>query len=132
MKFSTRLTYGLRAMTILARLPNGQSMSLTLIAETENISRGYLEKIFSFLKNAKLVKAEKGMAGGYKLAKPVKKINVFEIMEALEGRRELFHCFVGKGKVYCGAKCNCGVSAPLIKIQNTINDSFKKIKLSDL
>ena len=132
MKFSTRSTYGLRSMTILARQKKRENIPLSQIAKSEKISQGYLEKIFSFLKKAELVKAKKGISGGYKLARPAGSISIFEIIEALEGEKAPFHCFIGKGKVYCGAKCNCGVSAPLIKIQNTINDSFKKIKLSDL
>lgn len=132
MKFSTRSTYGLRAMTILARQKNGQSISLSRIAKSEKISQGYLEKIFSFLKKAKLVRAEKGTSGGYKLAKPAGAISVFEIVEALEGEKTLFHCFIEKDKVHCGAKCNCGVSSLLVKMKKAIESAFKDIKLSEL
>ena len=54
MKLSTRSTYGLRALSCLARqFPEG--LSLGEIAETEKISLKYLEAIFAILKKEGLV-----------------------------------------------------------------------------
>jgi Rrf2 family protein len=80
MKFSTKTTYGLRALIALANNWPNKSLSLNQIAKNENISLKYLEKIFATLKQAKLIKAEKGVAGGYKLAKAPSAISTYEII----------------------------------------------------
>ena len=97
MKFSTRTTYGLRAMIRLAAYCGKKPLSLPNIAKAENISLGYLEGMFSDLKKANLVKADKGVKGGYSLVKPASQIKVFEIVKTLEGKMSLFHCLDEKG-----------------------------------
>ncbi|MBI4779229.1 Rrf2 family transcriptional regulator, partial [Candidatus Falkowbacteria bacterium] len=132
MIFSTRSTYGLRAMINLAKHKKFGSVSLAIIAEQENISLKYLERLFAALKKASLVKAEIGAGGGYKLAKSPKQINVYDIIIALEGKLKAFHCTGEEEKVYCNNKCRCGVTGVLVKVEQAINSTLKDIKLSQL
>ncbi len=132
MKFSTRATYGLRAMINLAQNQDKEILSLAVIAHKENISLGYLEKIFSLLKKAGIIKAERGVAGGYKLAKSPENINVLKIITALEGKEPPFYCLENKGKVYCGIGCGCNVNMVFSKVEEAVRETLKNIKLSDL
>ncbi len=132
MKFSTRATYGLRAIINLAKNQNKESLSLAVIAKKENISLGYLEKIFATLKKAKIIKAERGVAGGYKLIKKPEEIDILEIINALEGKEPPFYCVENKGKVYCGSGCGCNVKMVFNKVEEAVKKTLKNIKLSDL
>jgi len=132
MKFSTRSTYGLRAMIALARNWQKGSVSLASIARDENISLGYLERIFSVLKKEKLVKSKKGASGGYVLDRGPENIDVYDIISALEGKVSSFHCVENGGKVYCGKKCECSVEPALLKVAQAISAALKNIKLKDL
>lgn len=132
MKFSTRSTYGLRAMINLAKNKGRQSVSLAQIAKMENISLGYLERIFSSLKKEGIVESEKGVSGGYRLAKKPSETTIFDIISAVEKEMNIFHCLDKQGKVYCNKKCDCGVTSVLAKVQSSVNSTLKNIKLSDL
>ena len=155
MKFSTRSTYGLRAMIVLAKHWQKGSISLANIAQKEKISPKYLERLFSRLKKAGLVKAEKGSGGGYKLTSHPSRVNVFDIINALEGKIYPFHCLTdstsspqagsagsprgGKERVVCHAGCDlprrqagCNVNFVLEKIKQVTQLTLKNIKLSDL
>lgn len=132
MKFSTRTTYGLRAMVYLAQNQGKENLSLASIARAENISPKYLERIFARLKKAGLVSAEKGVSGGYQLAREPQKITLYDIVKTLEGNMSLFYCLDDKGKVYCGNQCNCAVTEVLAKVQNAIAKTLAGIKLKDL
>ena len=132
MNFSTRTTYGLRAMIRLAGHKGPESLSLPNIAKAENISLGYLERLFADLKKNGLVKAGKGAKGGYKLSKPANKMAVYEIVKSLEGKMSPFHCLDESGKIYCKASCRCGATKVLIKVQEAVIKTLKGIKLSDL
>jgi len=132
MKFSTRTTYGLRAMIKLAQSWRKDSLSLPTIAKEEGISLAYLERLFAKLKNDNLVVAEKGSAGGYKLLCSPNKITVFNIIKTLEGEITAFHCLREDGKVYCDIKCNCRALIVLNKVQKAIDKTLKSIKLGDL
>ena len=132
MKFSTRATYGLRAIINLAENQGKASLPLSVIAEKENISLGYLEKIFSKLKKAKIIKAERGAAGGYKLVRKPEDIDILEVITALEGKEPPFYCLENNGKVYCGAGCGCNVEMVFNKVEEAVKKTLQGIKLSDL
>lgn len=132
MKFSTRTTYGLRAMINLAKQKDQENLSVARIAKNEGISRGYLERLFARLKKAGLVKAEKGASGGYRLAKSPEQISAHRIINALEGGTSAFYCLDESGKIYCDEKCKCSVTLVLAKVQEAVNKTLKSISLKDL
>jgi len=108
------------------------NLALSQISRDEKISLAYLERLFAGLKKANLVKAEKGVSGGYKLTHKPKDTPVFEIVKTLEGKMSPFHCLDDKGKIYCTDKCRCGVTGVLIKVQAAVNETLKKMTLRDL
>ncbi len=133
MIFSTRSTYGLRAMINLAKQQKSGSVSLSKISKEERISLKYLERLFANLKKAELVRAVKGAAGGYSLAKDAEKINIYDIIKALEGKLKAFHCTDSREKkIYCNEHCNCEVAQVLYKVEKSVNSTLKDIKLSQL
>lgn len=132
MQFSTRTTYGLRAVINLARRGDKQSVSLSKIANEEKISLKYLEKLFASLKKAGIVKAAKGVSGGYKLALKPSQTKIYDIIKALEGGMILFHCINEKGKIYCNQKHKCGATMVLAKVQQSVSQTLKNINLSQL
>lgn len=85
MKVSTKGRYGLRAMIDLALYSKNELVPLISIAQRQDISKSYLERVFSALRKAGLVKSIKGAQGGYELAKDAKEITVGMILRALEG-----------------------------------------------
>ena len=132
MKFSTKTTYGIRSMTRLDRIYRKGSLSLATIAKEQNISLSYLERIFSSLKKAGLVKAEVGASGGYTLSRCARNITALEIVEALEGQVSPFKCIHKHGEVKCRAGKYCEVPKVLIKVQDAVVSTLSKINLSDL
>lgn len=132
MIFSTRSTYGLRAMINLAKQAKFGSISLTQIAKAEDISFKYLERLFANLKRAGLVKSVKGASGGYRLAEPAKQITVYDIIKALEGKLNPFHCTGKKAKIYCSRQCKCEVTYVLLRVEQAISQSLENIKLAEL
>ena len=85
MKVSTRVEYGMVALTDIALYSDsGSSVSAPDIAEREDISQKYLEQILTHLKQAGLIRAQKGLRGGYTLARPANSIRLSEILNALD------------------------------------------------
>lgn len=131
MKFSTRTTYGLRGLTMLAKYYPA-SISLGKIAVKEKISEKYLEQIFAKLKRDKWVKAEVGASGGYSLIMPPESINIENIIKTLEGDLSFFHCYDKHDKIKCSRECACPAAKVLNKIQNSVCQTLRKITLQDL
>ena len=129
LKISTKSQYGLRAMVYLAKCKRAVC-PLKSISKEERISFDYLEKILSKLEKAVLVKAKKGVQGGYFLAKKPSKIRISEIICALEGNRGLVRC-TAKGR-RCPMEKKCLAKSFWLKIQKTLDTALNSITLADL
>jgi Rrf2 family protein len=86
MKVSTRVHYGLRAMTELARSYAEQRLlSIAEIARSEDLPLAYLEQLVGELRRAGLVEGTRGVRGGYRLARAPSAITVGDVYRVLEG-----------------------------------------------
>jgi len=103
---------------------------LKSISKEERISFDYLEKILSKLEKSGLIKAKKGVQGGYFLAKKPSKVRIREIISALEDRGGLVQCTV-KGRS-CPMERKCLAKNFWSKIQKTLDSALNSITLADL
>src|SRR5918911_492704 len=93
MKVSTRVHYGLRAMTGLARsYRDDRLLSIAEIARSEGLPLAYLEQLVGELRRAGLVEGTRGVRGGYRLARPPQAITVGEVYRVLEGEVAPVEC----------------------------------------
>ena len=102
MKKSTMLTttseHALRALTHLARLPEGASMLGRELATQAGIPANYLSKILWTLGTAGIIDATRGNHGGYRLKRAATEIYLFDVVELFDRDRTRLSCFFGGGK----------------------------------
>ena len=85
MKVSTRVEYGLIALTDIAmHSDNGKAITASEIADRQHISLKYLEQILMSLKQAGFVRSQKGVGGGYMLSRSSGNIVMSDILNALD------------------------------------------------
>ena len=132
MLFTTKTEYGMRAMVALAKNGKEDPLSLAQIAKIEHISQSYLERLFKKLKADGLVKSIKGASGGYVLTRKPKEINMFEIVEALEGSLAVFYCIGdNQRKMICSSQ-RCLTKRVWDQIQKNTIATLRKFTLADL
>lgn len=85
MKISTRVEYGLIALTDIAiNSENGKAVSSADISDRQKISQKYLEQIIIGLRQGGFVRGQKGSRGGYMLSRSADKILLCDILNALD------------------------------------------------
>lgn len=89
---SRKTKYGLKALTYIARNKERQTILIQDIAETENISRKFLESILLSLRKAGFLGSKKGKGGGYYLIKEPEMIKMADVIRVLEGPIALLPC----------------------------------------
>lgn len=132
MKLSTKGRYGLRALIDLALYSEHDAVSISSIAERENISERYLEQLVSLLKKAGLVYSKRGAGGGYTLAKPASDISVGDILRALEGNISMVECPGLSSESGCDSSDECVTKYVWKRINDSINKTVEDIKLDQL
>ena len=85
-KFSTRATYGLKALLYLAQAYHERAVSASQIAKEEGLSPAYLEQILHLLKKKQWVKSLRGPSGGYVLARKPSEVRIGPVLRDLEGK----------------------------------------------
>lgn len=88
MRISATEEYGLRCILQLARVPEKTQVPASQIAQCEGISVQYASKMMHLLRKAGLVTAERGLHGGFRLAKSPDQITLAEVLQALGNDRE--------------------------------------------
>ena len=132
MKLTTKGRYAVMAMADLASNANNKPISLTEISSRQNISLPYLEQIFIKLKKRKLVKSERGAAGGYILEKSASEIKLSNIIFAVDEEVKMLNC-KKQSKKGCNHKSvKCITHNLWDDLEQHINSFFESIKLEDL
>lgn len=85
MKISTKGRYALEAVLDLAIYSETELESLNNISERLDISKNYLEQLFSILRKNNIVSSVRGAQGGYRLARDIESITAGDIIRAVEG-----------------------------------------------
>jgi len=84
MKVSARTDYALRAMIELAAV-EGQVLSGPEIAERQQIPRQFLDAILGDLRRSGLIASQRGVNGGFRLARPGTEIMIADVMRVADG-----------------------------------------------
>ena len=132
MKLSTKGRYGLRALIDLAQHGGEGPVSITSIAERQEISERYLEQLMSKLKKAGIIQSIRGAQGGYVLAKELEEVSVGEVLRALEGDLNPVECsgFLLEGG--CQAADNCVTKYVWQRINDSITQAVDTLMLGQL
>lgn len=85
MRISAKVDYALRALLELASEPSPGLVKGERLASAQEIPPKFLENIMLELRRAEIVASQRGVDGGYRLARPAAEISVADVIRALEG-----------------------------------------------
>ncbi|MEY4666598.1 MAG: hypothetical protein RIQ87_378 [Chloroflexota bacterium] len=129
--FSTRGEYGVRFMVALARMDKGEPVSLTDIAEAEDLPRAYLEQIIGGLRDAGIIDSQRGAHGGYRLARPANEVRMGAVLRALEGPIVPMACLAEEGSA-CKRSGTCSVVPLWSRVRDSVTEALDSFTLADL
>jgi Rrf2 family protein len=122
-------------MVHLAGLEPGAIAQVTEIAETNSISKKFLDHILTELRNAGFVYSKKGRGGGYALARPANEIRLGAIIRVLDGPLAPIACASVTAFRPC-SDCNdlraCAVRLVMIEARNAVADLLDNRTLAEL
>ena len=127
MKLSSKTHYGLIACDILAKNYPFKSVPASELEAKISVSGKYLEQIMRMLSKRGIVKATRGVAGGYYLAKAPEDISIGEIVRTLEDDMMLIECVNSNGKCKC-----CSSSIVWKKLYKGINNLLDSMTLKQM
>ena len=131
MMISTRGRYVLRVLADLAEHSNGSYIPMKDIADRQEISLKYIEKIMPVLTKAKMVDGLHGKGGGYRLNRAPEDYKIGEILRLTEGTLAPVQC-LETGASACERASRCSTLPMWQKFNDLTNRFFDSVSLADL
>ena len=132
MKLSTKGRYAVMAMVDLATRSGGNPISLSDVAERQEISLSYLEQLFGKLRKGDLVKSVRGPGGGYLLARNASETRISDIILAVDEPIHATRCTPGSPQGCRSNKSRCLTHDLWEELGNQIYLCLSSISVADV
>lgn len=120
MLISQTAEYALRVTAQLAILDKTDAVSREELAKRTKIPVHFLAKIMRRLTTGKIVNARRGVNGGFILSRPLNRIHMIEVLQAVGYQIDINHCAFG------GSKCSSAKPCPLHGVWRDVKESFRR------
>ena len=128
---STRGRYALRVLVDLAEHGGGSYLPMKEVANRQEISLKYLERIVPLLTRARLLEGQSGKGGGYRLGRPAEEIRVGDVLRLTEGDLAPVSC-LKDGAGACARAADCRTLPVWEGYYRVTRDYFSGVTLADL
>lgn len=128
---STKGRYALRVMIDLAEHSNDNYIPMKDVAERQQLSLKYLERILPALSKNNLIEGVHGKGGGYKLTRSPNEYTVGEILRLTEGDLAPVSCLECTAEP-CQRVDDCRTIEMWTKFNQMTNEYFDGITIADL
>lgn len=122
--------YALRLMVALASKHGHEPLSTTVLAKETLVPYQLACKLLQRLQKADLVQSSMGPKGGFTLTKSPEKINLWKIIDVIQGQVNINRCLLGDFK--CQHRANCTIHGKLAELQEQIQTSLTATTLDEL
>jgi Rrf2 family protein len=130
MQITRQSEYAIRTMLELAQRPSGEIVSSKVISENQDIPEDFLKKTIQLLAVNQLVTTHRGTHGGVRLARPIDKITIADIIVAIEGPFAINPCL--NPGYDCKNLLTCPVHRTLARAQSKFVEELSRQTLADL
>ena len=134
MKLSLRGEYALRALLVLGLNYQEPLVRIQTISEEQNIPKRFLEQILNDMKTAGLVQSKRGVAGGYRLARPPQHISLASVIRHMEGALAPVSCVSEKfyEKCSCPDESKCAIRSVMKEVREAVVRVVEKTTIGEL
>ena len=120
--------YALRSVVYLAENPTSAN-PLQVIATTTQVPPGYLSKVLQQLVRAGLLTSQRGLGGGFSLARPATEMSVYDVVQAVDPISRILECPL---KLPEHRDELCALHRRLDDVMEMVEHSFRLTSVADL
>jgi Rrf2 family protein len=134
MKLSLRGEYALRALLVLGLKYNDDVVRIQTISQEQNIPKRFLGQILNDLKSARVVQSRRGVAGGYRLARPPEEITLAMVVRHFEGALAPVSCVSERfyEKCSCPDEARCAIRSVMKEIREAVVKIAERVTVAEL
>ena len=132
MRITTKGRYGVRAVLNLASSCHNRPVTISKIAEEEEISPEFLEQIFFKLKKAGIIRSLRGPGGGFVLNRKISEITIKDLLDAVGENIYPTPCTERSGDKGCPRSSRCSLPQIWSRLSDRIEGFLTELTLNDI
>lgn len=134
MKLSVHGEYALRALLVLGLHYGQPVVTIQTISQEQNIPKRFLEQILNDLKGSGAVESKRGIAGGYRLARPPQEITLASVIRHIEGALAPISCVSERfyEKCSCPDEARCAIRNVMKEVREKIVSVMEQTTIADV
>ena len=122
--------HAVRAVVALAKLPDDTFAGAARIAKEIGAPQNYLGKLLQSLAHEGLVESQKGLGGGFRLARDPRRISLLDVVEPIEHISRWSGCILGRPE--CSEVEPCAIHEKWKKVRNAYLQLLEGTTIADL
>ncbi len=126
--FSQTLEYALRAVVCLAQ-HDGKPLTTQNLSELTQVPTSYMSKVLQSLGKEQIIRATRGIGGGYSLARPACELSILDVINAIEPIKRIRTCPLG---IKSHGANLCPLHHRMDSVLQGAEDAFRKTTLAEL
>ncbi len=130
LRLSNLADYGVVVMTAAAARAGGGPISSAQVSALTGLPAPTVAKLAGQLARAGLLASQRGVAGGFALARPADSISLADIVEAIDGPIALTHC--GTDHHLCELAGRCSVQPHWAPVNRAVRRALEAVTLAEL
>ena len=122
--------HAVRAMVALAQLPEGGYAGAGRIAREIGAPQNYLGKLLQNLARAGLVQSQKGLGGGFRLARDPRTLSLLDVVDPIEHISRWSGCILGRPE--CSDEHPCAIHERWKRVRHSYLQMLRQTTIADL
>jgi Rrf2 family protein len=122
--------HAVRAAVALARLPAGSYVGAAHVAREIGAPQNYLGKLLKSLAEEGLLESQKGLGGGFRLARAARNISLFDVVDPIEHISRWSGCILGRPE--CSEANPCAIHNRWKAVRDAYLRMLRRTTLAEL
>jgi Rrf2 family protein len=122
--------HAVRAITALARLPEGAFGGAARIAQEIGAPQNYLGKLLKTFAAEGLLESQKGLGGGFRLARHPREISLLDVVEPIEHISRWSGCILGRPE--CSEADPCAIHSRWKAVRDAYLRMLERTTIAEL
>lgn len=131
LRMSKEADYGIVLLAHVARQTGPGLQSARGLAASAGLPAPTVSKILKHLARAGLLRSQRGVRGGYRLARPPAEITVAEIIAGLEGPIGVTECTPAPEGA-CAREDSCPTRSPMGRVNRAVAEALRNVTLAEV
>lgn len=127
-KINKKVEYALMVLKFMQEKNPGDLTTAREVCDHFNAPFDTTAKVMQQMNNSGLLQSQKGVKGGYHLAKNLSEVSYLELVELIEERPFMMDCHEGP----CDLLHTCNITQPIKRLNDYLIHIFRSLTLSEL